>query len=144
MAISGNKPSEEDLEWLKYGRDLVKESPKILDEAAKSFLTLGSSLLTVYMGALALLKPSETVYGPFFWAIICTPIVLWLFCIGSITFVYFPDRWNIQTNCPSNIEKVTQDISRKKSCMFKIGSILFVAALTATSISVVLFVVNKL
>jgi len=117
MAISGQKPSEEDLEWLKYGRDLIKESPKILDEAAKSFLTLGS--------------------------IICTPIVLWLFCTGSITFVYFPDRWDVQTNSPSNIEKVTRDISRKKSCRLKIGSILFVAALNATSISDVSLVVKK-
>ena len=41
---------------------MIQESPKVLDEAAKkSFLTLGSSLLTVYTGALALFKFNETV-----------------------------------------------------------------------------------
>ena len=50
------------LEWLKYGRQMIQESPKVLDEAAKkTFLTLGSSLLTVYTGALALFKFNETV-----------------------------------------------------------------------------------
>ena len=43
-------------------RQMIQESPKVLDEAAKkSFLTLGSSLLTVYTGALALFKFNETV-----------------------------------------------------------------------------------
>jgi hypothetical protein len=61
MPIVGQEPYEEDIEWLKYGRQMIQESPNVLDEAAKSFLTLGSSLLTVYTGALALFKFNETV-----------------------------------------------------------------------------------
>lgn len=76
MPVQGEEPHEEDLDWLKYGRVMIQESPKVLDEAAKSFLTLGSSLLTVYTGALALFNFSDRASGPLSWAVICTPILL--------------------------------------------------------------------
>ena len=40
-------------------------------------------------------------------------------------------------NSPSDIERTTRDVSRKKSFRLKVGSVLFVAALAATSISIV-------
>ena len=64
MAIQGEEPFEEDLDWLKYGREMIQESPKILDEAAKTFLTLASTFLTVYTGALALFKFNERSHDP--------------------------------------------------------------------------------
>jgi predicted membrane protein len=137
MPVQGQEPFEEDLEWLKYGREIIKDSPRVLDEAAKGFLALGSTLLTVYTGALALFKLNEKASAPESWAIICIPIVLWLLCISCLAYVYFPDRCNFHTNSPSEIEKVTRDISQKKSLRLKIGSVLFVAALAATSISIV-------
>lgn len=136
MPIKGEKPYEEDLEWLKYGRVMIQESPKILDEAAKSFLTLGSSLLTVYTGALALFKFNERVLDLFGWLVICTPIILWLLCISSLAWVYFPNRLRFNAKSPSDIEIVTMDVSRKKSHRLKIGSVLFVIALATTSGSI--------
>lgn len=137
MPVQGEEPFEEDLDWLKYGREMIQDSPKILDEAARSFLTLGSSLLTVYTGALALFKFNDKASGLLSWAIICIPILLWLLCISCFAYVYFPDRLKFRKNSPSDIEDVTVDVSRKKSRRLKIGSILFVAALAATSISIV-------
>jgi hypothetical protein len=137
MPVQGQEPFEEDLEWLKYGREIVRESPKVLDEAAKGFLALGSTLLTVYTGALALFKLNEKASGPESWAIICIPIVLWLLSISCLAYVYFPDRLKFHTNSPTEIEKVAVEVSRKKSFRLKIGSVLFVAALAATSISIV-------
>lgn len=136
MPIKGEKPYDEDLEWLKYGRVMIQESPKILDEAAKSFLTLGSSLLTVYTGALALFKFNERMSDSLDWAIISIPILLWLLCISSLAWVYFPNRLRFNAKSPSDIEMVTIDVSRKKSHRLKIGSVLFVAALAATSVSI--------
>lgn len=136
MAVRGREPFEEDLEWLKYGRDTVRESPKILDDAAKSFLTLGSSLLTVYTGALALFKLIEKASDPLSWAIICIPIALWLLCISCLAYVNFPDRCRFHADNPNEIERVTRDTSRKKSLRLKIGSVLFVAALAAMSASI--------
>jgi hypothetical protein len=136
MPIVGQEPYEEDIEWLKYGRQMIQESPNVLDEAAKSFLTLGSSLLTVYTGALALFKPNERASDLLDWVVICTPIVLWLLCISSLAWVYFPNRLRFNAKSPSDIAIVTMDVSRKKSHRLKIGSILFVIALATTSASI--------
>lgn len=136
MPIKGEEPYEEDLEWLKYGREMIQQSPKILDEAAKSFLTLGSSLLTVYTGALALFKFNEKATDLLSWAVISTPIILWLFCISCLAYVYFPDRLRFRKNSPTDIENVTRSVSRKKSQRLKVGSVLFVAALATTSGSI--------
>ena len=145
MAVQqGEEPFEEDLDWLKYGREMIQESPKILDEAAKTFLTMASTFLTmastfltVYTGALALFKFNERSHDPLSWLAICSPIILWLLCISSMAYVHFPDRLKFRKNSPSDIESVTVDVSRKKSFRLKVGSVLFVAALAATSISIV-------
>lgn len=137
MPVKGQEPFEEDLEWLKFGRETIKDSPRVLDETAMGFLALGSILLTIYTGALALFKLNEKASGPESWAIICIPIVLWLLCISCLAYVYFPDRCNFHTKSPSEIEKVTMEISRKKSLRLKIGFVLFVAALASMSISIV-------
>ena len=137
MPLLGEEPYEEDLEWLKYGREMIQESPRVLDEAAKSFLTLASTLLTVYTAALALFKFNENASGLLSWAVICIPIVLWLLCISLLAYVYFPDRLRFHKNSPSDIERVTVEVSRKKSFRLKAGSVLFVIALAATSISIV-------
>jgi len=136
MPIDGQEPYEEDIEWLKYGRQMIQESPNILDEAAKSFLTLGSSLLTVYTGALALFKLNERAPDLLDWVVICTPIILWLLCISSLAWVYFPNRLRFNDRSPSDIAIVTMDVSRKKSLRLKIGSVLFVVALALTSTSI--------
>ena len=137
MAVQGEEPFEEDLDWLKYGREMIQESPKILDEAAKTFLTLASTFLTVYTGALALFKFNERSHDLLSWLAICSPIILWLLCISSMAYVHFPDRLKFRKNSPSDIENVTMEVSRKKSFRLKVGSVLFVAALAATSISIV-------
>lgn len=137
MVVQGEEPFEEDLDWLKYGREMIQESPKILDEAAKTFLALASTFLTVYTGALALFKFNERDYNPLSLLAICSPIILWLLCISSMAYVHFPDRLNFRKNSPSDIENVTMEVSRKKSFRLKVGSVLFVAALAATSISIV-------
>lgn len=137
MAVQGEEPFEEDLDWLKYGQEMIQESPKILDEAAKTFLTLASTFLTVYTGALALFKFNERSHDPISWLAISAPIILWLLCISSMAYVHFPDRLKFRKNIPSDIEWVTMEVSRKKSFRLKVGSVLFVAALAATSISIV-------
>lgn len=137
MPVQGEEPYEEDLEWLKYGREMIQESPRVLDEAARSFLTLGSSLLTVYTGALALFKFNEKASDHLSLAIMSTPILLWLLCISCFAYVYFPDRLRFRKNSPTDIEEVTRVVSRRKSHWLKIGSVIFVAALAATSFSIV-------
>lgn len=59
--IEGRKPSEEDLEWIKSVRELINGGPDRVDNEANSLVTLGSTLLTAYIGALTFLKISDEI-----------------------------------------------------------------------------------
>lgn len=137
MPLQGQEPFEEDLKWLNMA---VRRS----GNRQRSWMRLpnpsspwGSSLLMVYTGALALLNLNERVIGPLSQTLIFIPILLWFVCISCLAYVYFPDRFSFNANSPTDIENVTREISRKKSFRLKVGSVLFVAALATSSISMV-------
>lgn len=138
MAIRGEEPSEDELDWLKYGREIFKESPKVLDETSKSLIALGSSLLTIYTSALVLLKFNERLdFSSTDFVLISIPIIFWLLSIGSNAYVYFPDRYKFNINSPTDILETTRDICKKKNTRLKIGAVFFVSALIFSSFSIV-------
>jgi hypothetical protein len=134
IKIKGKKPIASDLEWISYGRQILKESPQVLDENAKSMVALGSSLLAVYTGALALLnfnekfdlKSEERIF-------LLLPIIIWLISISFNAYVYFPRRYAFAENMPNEIKKAQKEISRTKHFRLKIGAIFFIAALGLSS-----------
>jgi hypothetical protein len=134
IQIQGEEPSEDDEKWLEYGRKLLEESPKVLDENAKSLVALGSSLLTVYTGALALfgfvekLGSSSTDL-----AVMSIPIVLWLLCISFSAYIYFPGRYEFRRDSPDDVMITAENIGREKYRRLKISAIFFILALGSSS-----------
>jgi hypothetical protein len=137
IRVQGEEPSEEDMKWLSYGRKLFEESPNVLDENAKSFVTLGSTLLTVYTGALALFKFNEVLNRPWYnLVIMALPIFLWLLSISFNAYVQFPGRYEFARDSPTDLMKIPGLISKKKYFRLKIGAIFFILALGASSFSI--------
>ena len=137
IRVQGEVPSEEDMQWLDYGRKLLEESPKVLDEDAKSFVALGSSLLTVYTGALALFKFNERLeLSGVNLIMMLGPILLWLLSISSNAYVYFPGRYDFTRDSPSDLMRIPELISKKKYSRLKIGAVLFILALGSSSLSI--------
>ena len=137
IRVQGEEPSEEELQWLDYGRKLLEESPKILDEDAKSFVALGSSLLTIYTGALALFKFNERLdVSMINLALMSLPIILWLLSISFNAYVYFPGRYEFARDSPTDLMRIPELISRIKYSRLKIGAILFILALGSSSFSI--------
>lgn len=137
IQINGEEPTEEDNKWLEYGDRLLEESSKTLDEDAKSFVALGSSLLTVYTGALALFKFTERLDQS--WenlALMSIPIALWIVCIIFSAYVFFPGQYHFRRDCVTDIIEATKSISKNKYNRLKIGAILFIIALGISSLSV--------
>lgn len=134
IKIKGKKPTAADLEWISYGRKILKESPQFLDENAKSMVALGSSLLAVYTGALTLLnfnekfdlKSEERIF-------LLIPIIFWLISISFNAYVYFPRRYAFAENMPDEIKKAQKEISKTKHFRLKIGAIFFIIALGISS-----------
>ena len=135
--IQGEEPFEEEEKWLDYGRKLLEESPKVLDEDARSLVALGSSLLTVYTGALALFKFVERMDSSGInLAVMSFPIILWLLCISFSAYVYFPGRYEFNKDSPDDVMNTTENIGREKYRRLKIGAILFILALGSSSFGI--------
>ena len=135
--LPGEAVPEPEENWLEYGRKLLEESPEVLDEDAKSLVALGSSLLTVYTGALALFKFVETLISSgIYLAVMSIPIILWLLCISFSAYVYFPGRYQFNKDSPDSVINTAEKIGRKKYSRLKIAAILFIFALGSSSFSI--------
>ncbi|MFZ3146916.1 hypothetical protein [Methanothrix sp.] len=113
-------------EWVNFGHQLYKESPGKLDEAAKSLMTIGSSLLTVYIGAITLFKINEKLDSN---VLIFGPIFFWLLCIAVCVFVYFPGVREMDAFNVDQIKNTLNEIIGNKYTKLRIGAGLFVIAL---------------
>jgi hypothetical protein len=137
IQIEGEEPPKEEEEWLDYGRKLLEESPKVLDEDARSLVALGSSLLTVYTGAIALFKFVERLDSSWIYlAVMSFPIMLWLLCISFSAYVYFPGRYEFNKDSPDSVMNTAESIGREKYRRLKIGAILFILALGSSSFGI--------
>jgi hypothetical protein len=92
--------SDDELEWIKYGRKLHQDSPDIIDGQARAIVALASTLLTVYTGVLVLYKIPD-IFGSFLptvqgiWGIrlviLVCPMVFWILSIYFNLDVYQPE-----------------------------------------------------
>lgn len=145
--LMARAPSEDEIEWVKYGRGLRQESPKVSDDEAKALVALASTLLTVYTGALALFKVSEnfdSIYNNVSFLgmpenglralIFMTPIVLWLISIGLNLYVYFPGNYKANTVSPNKTKNLLENIINTKYNRLKWGGRAFLAALVWSTV----------
>jgi hypothetical protein len=145
MTIAGQRPEDEDIEWLKYGRELFKDSPRVLDETAKSLITLGSSFLTIYTGSFVLFKFNENIYqDPLNWILISLTVICWLLSISLNAYVFFPDCQKISMDSPTDIRNSAKNINENKLKRLKIGASLFVISLLLSSFSIIWFGSGKI
>jgi hypothetical protein len=59
--INGRKPSKNDIDWIKYGGEILKMSPDISDNQAKSLVSLASTLLSAYVAVIAFLNIQDKI-----------------------------------------------------------------------------------
>jgi len=138
MVIDSEPPLEEDLRWINHGIEIIKESPSLLDENAKSLITLGSSLLAVYIGALELFSLGNG--SQIDQTMLFIPIILWLSSIGANIYVYLPGRYDFEKNSPSEIKRTVERVSDKKYKRLRYGAVLFMVALIASVLVIFWFI----
>ena len=131
--IQGVRPTDEDLLWLAYGKQILKEAPTLLDGNAKSLVTLGSSLLAAYTGALAIL--SNAIYS-MDWILVGGSVILWLISISLAAYVYFPARYKFSLSSPSEILEVTRRSAEQKHLRMRLSAVFFLLALAVSAISI--------
>jgi hypothetical protein len=145
--ILGQPISDDDSEWLIYGRKLRQDTPSILDENAKSLITIDSTILTVYTGMITLfniiskLQPTLIDY-----IILIIPVIVWIFSIAWNVYVYFPGKYQFIENSPTDIQDTLKTVIDKKYKRLKIGAVSFIFAIACTSVVMiyVLFQITKI
>jgi hypothetical protein len=133
----GEKPSDEDLRWLKYGEDIQKESLKILSDQSKELVTLSSSLIVIYTGGLTLFGLPEKV-SSFGLLILTIPIILWLICIYYSANINFPEVHQIYINSPTEMKKFIKNEIDEKYSKLKKGRYLFIVSIALSALLLIL------
>ena len=137
--MKGGKPSDEDLEWIKSCRELIKGGPDRVDNEANSLVTLGSTLLTVYIGALTFLKISDKMNNIFITILLAVSIILWLWSISiNLLWVSFPKERELSESSPKNIMMYYVALGTDKYNELKKGRRIFILALTISVFAIVL------
>jgi hypothetical protein len=139
--ISGSRPSADDVEWIKFGHDLAKQSPDLANNIAKDLITLNTSLITVYTGALAFLKiPGKiNILLPTWlsWILVASPIILWLLSIHNNVAVYSVRLIKFEENNPEEIRKAIENVTIEKFKSFNKGKIFFFIAILIASFIII-------
>lgn len=136
--LKGRKPSNINLEILRYGRGLYNETPTSLVDAAKTFITLETSLLTAYIGIFTFLKINEKLNNSFINIYISFIIILWLLSIVFTSLAIFPLGYDTNLISPDSItESVKKLVSWKQRAL--ISGILFLILALLASIVLIWF-----
>ncbi len=139
LSIRGIKPSDGDVEWLKSCRELIKGGPDIVDNEAKSLVTLGSTLLTVYIGALTFLNIPKELDNFFVVILLVLSIILWISSIAvNLLFVSFPKGHELSDSNPESIMDFYVKKGSDKFQMLKKGKIIFLLALIVSVFAIAL------
>jgi hypothetical protein len=115
--------------WLEYGRDLLKDAPTVLNEAAKYIISLVTIVIGIYTGGLTFLGiANKTGWFPLDISLIL-PIVIWLLSIGVCVNAYSPDLASFKPDSISDIRSKFEAISKHKYKQLRIGVYLFLLGL---------------
>ncbi len=149
--LKARAASDDELEWIKYGRKLRQDSPDIIDAQAKALVALASTLLAVYTGALTLFKIPDNFNSAFFFLtgmglealisplrllIFTVPIILWLLSIKSSLDVYQPGAYKTNPISPNQINKTLDEIIATKYAELREAMNYFLVALAVSTLCI--------
>lgn len=145
IEVEGKVPSADELSWIRLGHNLFKKSPDLANDIAKTFVTLSTTLITIYIGILTFLKIPESisvfdlslVQRIIIAIIISSPFVLWALSIWKNVDVYSPRLIKCNLDCPQDIETSMKDIINNKNKELNKGRIFFLAGLFVAALIII-------
>jgi uncharacterized membrane protein YfcA len=118
----GQRATKEDVEWLDYLKEMKKKSPDLMESVARYFITVVTSIITLYTGAIALFKITPDLLS------VAVEVML-IASIVCYAFVYFPRQYRVVENSPDDIKAEVNKMTADKYRVLWLGSILFLAGL---------------
>ncbi len=130
--LKGRKPSKGTLEILKFGRELYNETPTSLVDAATTFVTLETSLLTIYIGIFTFLKINEKLNTGNINIYIAIIIALWLLSIAFTALAIIPFWYDTNLISPDSIIESVKELVSWKQKVLIVGLVFLIFALLAS------------
>lgn len=130
--LKGRKPSKETIETLEFGRKLYNETPTSLVDAATTFVTLETSLLTVYIGIFTFLKINEKLDTSNINIYIAIIIALWLLSIVFTSLAIIPFWYDTNLISPDSITESVKELVDWKQRVLIFGLLFLILALLAS------------
>lgn len=131
--IKGNIPTASDVEWIKIGYETIKQAPDLANSIAKDLITLDTTLITVYTGALTFFEIPEkiNIFLPLWlsWIFVAIPIILWLLSIHNNVAVYSARVLTFNEDSPEEIRKAIESVTLDKLKSLNKGKIFFFSAI---------------
>ncbi|MDD5311504.1 MAG: hypothetical protein PHO26_00515 [Dehalococcoidia bacterium] len=110
------KPTEFEIEdikaWLKFGREMRQQSPDTLDKAANTFITVSTSLASVYATAFTVLNLLEKEGAPLWMAALS--IVLWAATVILFVRVISPREYKYELDDVEQMKQFVAEASKTK------------------------------
>lgn len=135
--ITGIQASQEELNWLVRGKEINKESLKILSDESQKMISLGSTLLAAYTGTITLLKIIEK--NPSAWwvyLLLAIPIICWAFTIFWAFKASFPKVYIFDADSPTAIRQTINNMITDKYDKLRFCLILFTVSLAISAIAI--------
>lgn len=133
--VIGGKPSQNQLEWIKYGQNLIRGSSESLENAAKTLVTLATSLITIYSVALSYFGNATKIFLNPFLFLLVIPFALFFCSIYFFIDVYSPTKHKIESDSPDDIKKAVKTINEDKYKSFRRGKGFFLIAFVLITVS---------
>lgn len=140
--IKGRTPSEIDLEWIRYGHDLIRKSSEEIEKKAEKIITLSTSIIAfssivfTYLGVIgySIFNISYFVY--------LLPILFFFLSIMESFSALDAKKYSIPLDDPEKIRKCATEITDKKFVKYNNGKLLFLFGLAIFSLSLLFYNVN--
>ncbi|HTY89813.1 MAG TPA: hypothetical protein VMC84_01420 [Methanocella sp.] len=120
--------------WLDYGQELIKNSPGLLNDTAKSLLSLVSGVLAIYTGAIALVGIDNKTF-PFPWNLsLLIPFLLFITSIYYSVLVLNPRLLHFKPDDIDSIRDSYKNSGDYKYTILKCSLYLFFIAMASIAI----------
>ena len=124
--------------WREVGREMVRDSLRTIDGAAKQVIGVAGILEGLYFHAIAYSDLRGAVQG---WqvALYVAPLVLLLVSLLAAVLVYFPDRYRVNLASSEAARVVYERVVRSKLFLLKVAMLSLVAGVGLVPLAVLVY-----
>jgi predicted membrane channel-forming protein YqfA (hemolysin III family) len=135
--VRGRPPTQSEEDWIKFGFEERRSSITFLNDTAKLFMTLPSTLSTLYLALVAGISLAASKALNFF---SISPIIFWIAAFILAGLALFPRLYKVSPDSPSDIEDENRRSVKYKLRLLQTGGVIFLLGIAFAAWRIVVLV----